>query len=554
MKSGDSSGPRALRRRAEERLRARGRQGAQIGGAEDTLRLIHELQVHQIELEMQNEELRRVRDELEVSLARYSELYDFAPVGYVTLDRKSTIFEINLAGATMLGKERARLVGERFASWVTPATRPALQGLIGALRRDATRASCDLALISNGKGPLYVYVDAVPESSTRGADWRWRAALTDVTEQKAAAEKAGESDRRKSEFLALLSHELRNPLAPITNAIHLLDHAPAGSEQALQARAVISRQTRQLTRLVDDLLDLTRISKGRLELKLEVVDLHGIVRRTCDDHRAVFELRGVELRLDDPAGPVFVRGDPARLVQVVGNLLHNSAKFTPSGGVTSVSVSIVLGRAEIRVRDTGVGMEPAQLGRLFVPFAQVDDSLARPRGGLGLGLSLLKDLVKLHSGTVTGSSEGLGRGSEFVVSLPLAPPSVASRAAATEKPPPRSIVVIEDNADAALTLAEVLTFGGHKVEVALDGRSGLDLVRRVRPDFVFCDIGLPDLNGYEVASALRADETLRSTRLVALSGYAQSEDRERAREAGFDAHLPKPADLHVVNALLAKDA
>ncbi len=552
MKSRDPPGSRAeLRRRAEERLRARGRPGPRIEATEDVLRLIHELQVHQIELEMQNEELRRVRDELEASLARYSELYDFAPVGYVTLDGKSTIFEINLVGATMLGKERAHLVGQRFASCVTPATRPALEKLLGALRKQE-RASCDLALVSGRQGALYVHVDAVPESPARAAEWRCRAALTDVTEQKAAAE-LRESDRRKSEFLAVLSHELRNPLAPISNAIRLLDHAPTGSEQAHRARAVIERQTRHLTRLVDDLLDLTRISKGKFELKLEPLDLRELVRRTRDDHRATFEQRGVELRLNDPAGPVFVRGDSTRLAQVLGNLLHNAAKFTPSGGVTSVTVSTVLRRAEIRVRDSGRGFEPAQLGRLFEPFEQVDDGLARTHGGLGLGLSLVKALVELHGGTVAGSSEGVGRGSEFVVSLPLAPPPVAHAAAAIGKAPARSVVIIEDNADAASTFADVLTLDGHKVEVALDGRSGLDLVRRLRPDFVFCDIGLPDLNGYEVASALRADETLRATRLVALSGYAQPEDRERAREAGFDAHLPKPPDLDAVNALLAKD-
>ncbi len=553
MKSGDQpKAPAELRNRAEERLRARGRQEPRIEGNEDALRLIHELQVHQIELEMQNEELRRTRDELETSLARYSELYDFAPVGYVTLDQKSTILELNLVGATMLGKERARLVGERFASWVTPATRPALDSLLSALRREE-RASCDVALISGGKGPLYVHVDAVAEAPARPAEWRCRAALTDVTEQKAAAQ-LRESDRRKNEFLGVLSHELRNPLAPISNAIHLLGHAPAGSEQALRARAVIERQTRQLTRLVDDLLDLTRISKGKVELKLELVDLREVVRRTRDDHRAMFEQHGVELRLTDPAGPVFVRGDPTRLAQVIGNLLHNAAKFTPSGGVTSVTVSTILDRAEIRIRDSGIGIEPAQLGRVFEPFAQVDDGLARPHGGLGLGLSLSKGLVDLHGGTVTGSSDGLGRGSEFVVLLPLAPPPAAHAALPIRKSPPRSVVIIEDNADAASTLAEVLTLDGHKVEVALDGRSGMELVRRIRPDFVLCDIGLPGLSGYEVATALRADETLRATRLVALSGYAQPDDRERSREAGFDAHVPKPPDFDALNALLAKDA
>jgi signal transduction histidine kinase/CheY-like chemotaxis protein len=542
-----------LRRRAEARLRARDRQGPPIEATEDVLRLIHELQVHQVELEMQNEELRRVRDELEASLARFSELYDFAPVGYVTLDAQSTILEINLVAATMLGRERARIIGQRFATWVTPATRPALGSLLGALRVEQ-RASCDLALVADGKGPLYVHVDAVPEARGEAVEWRCRAALTDVTEQKAAAA-LRESDRRKSEFLAVLSHELRNPLAPISSAIHLLEHAPGDGEQARRAKAVIERQTRHLTRLVDDLLDLTRITKGKVELKVELVDLRELVRQTRDDHRATFEERGVELRLDEPAGPVFVRGDPTRLAQVVGNLLHNAAKFTPRGGAAGLAVSTARGRAEIRVRDSGIGIDAGQLENLFEPFAQADHGLARTRGGLGLGLSLLKGLVELHGGTVVASSCGAGRGSEFVVSLPLASrPPVAHAPAAVRKALPRSVVIIEDNHDAAVTLADLLALDGHKVEFALDGRSGVELVQRVRPDIVLCDIGLPDLSGYEVARALRADETLRGTRLVALSGYAQSEDRERAREAGFDAHLAKPPALEELNALLRDGA
>jgi len=548
VKSGDLPG-RELRGRAEEQLRKRSRSGPPIQATEDVLRLIHELEVHQIELELQNEELRRVRDEAEASAARYSDLYDFAPVGYLTLDGNGTILELNLTAAAMLGKERALLVGQRFASCVKPDTRSGLESALAALQNEE-RASCDLALVSGGRNPLYVHADAVPESSARGAQRRCRVALSDVTEQKAAVE-IREADRRKSEFLAVLSHELRNPLAPISNATRLLDQAPVGSEQALRARAIIDRQARQLTRLVDDLLDLTRISKGKVDLKAEVVDLRETVRRTRDDHRETFEQRGIDLRLTEPAGPLFVRGDPARLTQVVGNLLHNAAKFTPSGGVTNITVSAVAGGAEVRVRDSGVGMEAGQIERLFEPFEQAERGPARPYGGLGLGLWLSRALVELHGGTVTGTSEGLGRGSEFVVSLPLTSLAVANTLTTPQKVPPRSIVIVEDNDDAAWTLAEVLTFGGHKVEVAANGRAGIDLVRRVRPDIVFCDIGLPDLSGYAVAKAIRSDEALRATRLVAVSGYAQPEDRKGAREAGFDAHLAKPADLDAVNNLLA---
>jgi signal transduction histidine kinase/CheY-like chemotaxis protein len=547
MKSGKDAGRRTLRRKAEERLRARPA-GPRVEATQDVLRLIHELQVHQIELELQNEELRRARDELEASATRYSELYDFAPVGYVTLDAKSTILEINLVGSTLLGKDRARLVGERFASWVTPATRPALEGLLSTLQREE-RASCDLA-ITGAKGPVYLHVDAVPEAPARAAEWRCRAALTDVTEVRAAAE-LRESDRRKSAFLAVLSHELRNPLGPIANAIRLLERVPPGSEQAMRARAVIERQTAQLTRLVDDLLDLTRIERGKVELKPEVVDLREIVRRTCDDYRDTFEQRGVELHVTAPARAVTVRGDSARLTQVMGNMLSNAVKYTLSGGTVTVVVGQAAGRAEFRVRDTGIGVASEQLDHVFEPFAQVDQGLARTAGGLGLGLSLVKGLVEMHGGTVAGASAGPGRGAEFVVTLPLAAPAANSPRAEVRKPPSRSIVIIEDNADGAATLAELLALDGHQVEVANDGRSGMELVRRVRPHIVFCDIGLPDLSGYEVARALRGDEALRATRLVALSGYAQPEDRERSREAGFDAHLAKPIGIDEVNAVLA---
>ncbi|MFL5370406.1 MAG: ATP-binding protein [Myxococcales bacterium] len=547
MTKSDKDAPRALRRTAEERLRARPA-GPRIDASAQVLRLIHELQVHQIELELQNEELRRARDELEASATRYSELYDFAPVGYVTLDATSTILEMNLTAATLLGMERARLIGQRFASWLTPGSRAALDGLLTGLQREE-RASCNIAL-TTGSREVHLRVDAVPEAPTAGERWRCRAALTDVTEAKAAAQ-LRELDHRKSAFLAVLSHELRNPLAPIANATHVLERVPPGSEQATRARAVIQRQTGQLTRLVDDLLDLTRIERGKVELKPELVDLREVVRRTCEDYRETVEQRGLQIHVTTPAGPVNVHGDPARLAQVAGNILHNATKFTPAGGAITVAVGQSSNRAELRVRDTGVGLAPKDLVHLFEPFAQMEQGLARTAGGLGLGLSLAKGLVEMQGGTIAARSDGAGRGAEFVVTLPLAPASAKREAAAPPKPPSRTIVIIEDNEDQAIMLSELLALDGHRVEIANDGRSGVELVRRVRPQVVLCDIGLPDLDGYQVAHAIREDEALRYTRLVALSGYAQPEDRERSSAAGFDAHLAKPADRDALMALLA---
>jgi PAS domain S-box-containing protein len=378
---------------------------------------------------------------------------------------------------------------------------------------------------------------------------QFAALFLDVTERRRAEQRVLEADRRKSDFIALLSHELRNPLAPIRSALHLLDQAPPGSDRGAQARAVIGRQVEHLARLVDDLLDVTRIGSGAIELRRGRVDLAELARTACEDHRPLFERAGVALRFRPPPAPVPVDGDGARLAQVVGNLLQNAAKFTPRGGAATVEVGDAGGRATLRVRDDGLGVPADLLPRLFEPFSQADRSLARSGGGLGLGLALVKGLVDLHGGTVRAESTGLGRGSTFPVELPLAAAAEAARAPA----PPRAaepagaggldVLVIEDHLDAGETLVEVLRLEGHRARLARDGRSGLALARAARPDVILCDLGLPDVDGFEVAAAVRANPALRATRLVALSGYAQPEDRRRSAEAGFDAHLAKPAGL-----------
>jgi signal transduction histidine kinase/CheY-like chemotaxis protein len=376
----------------------------------------------------------------------------------------------------------------------------------------------------------------------------------DITERKRGEEVLREQDRRRAEFLAVLSHELRNPLAPIRSSIYLLERTPPGSEHATHAREVLRRQTDHLARLVDDLLDTTRIARGKIVLKQTRIDLREVARRTTEDLRAVFTHAGVALRVEDGGGPVWISADPTRMAQVLGNLLQNAVKFTPAGGSVTVTVA-ANDRAELRVRDDGVGMEPGAVARMFEPFAQAENTLERTKGGLGLGLPLVRGLVELHGGTVEAHSEGIGRGAEFVVSLPLAeagPEAVPERPAAGEGKP-REILVVEDNLDAGETLAEILALQGHRVHVARDGRSGLELARRHRPETVLCDIGLPDLDGYQVARELRRDPALRATRLVALTGYAQPEDLEAAREAGFDAHLAKPPEIDALLAALSSD-
>jgi signal transduction histidine kinase/CheY-like chemotaxis protein len=368
-----------------------------------------------------------------------------------------------------------------------------------------------------------------------------------------------QSDQQKSRFIALLSHELRNPLAPIRSGVYVLEHAPRGSPACSRALDAIRRQTDHLARLVDDLLDVTRISEGKLELRRGRVDLGAVVHRASDDFREAFQARGIALRVED-SSPVWLDADETRIAQVVGNLLHNAVKFGRRDGSVVVRTGVVDGQAELRVRDDGAGIAPEVVPQLFQPFVQADGGgLARTAGGLGLGLALVKRLVELHGGRVRALSEGVGRGAEFVVTLPVATAAAAevpapAPAAATATPAATDVLVIEDNMDAARSIADVLTMEGHRVSVATDGRTGIAKARDLRPDIILCDIGLPDVDGYDVVRTLRADGRLAATRFVALSGYAQPEDRARASEAGFDLHLAKPAPVEALLALVASSA
>jgi PAS domain S-box-containing protein len=386
----------------------------------------------------------------------------------------------------------------------------------------------------------------------------------DITERTRAQEAmrqseeaAKEADRRKDEFLALLGHELRNPLGPIRHAVQILRMAGPTEDQLEQARDVIDRQVIQISCLLDDLLDVSRIASGRVRLHREVHDLGAVVRTAAEDHRAMLETTGVGLKVEIPEGALRVRGDATRLSQVVGNLLHNAGKFTDSGGVVTVRVTEnrIEEEALILVEDTGIGMDAHTLAVAFEPFRQSEASVHRARGGLGVGLALVKGLVDLHGGSVTASSEGPGRGSRLIVRLPLADDSPSPRSVCEDKNAGgRSIriLVIEDHADAAESLALLLEMLGHKVEIANTGRAGIEVAGRFSPELVLCDLGLPDLDGYEVARALRQEPRLAGVFLVALSGYGQESDKRRAQEAGFDRHICKPIDPSELKRIVAE--
>lgn len=357
-----------------------------------------------------------------------------------------------------------------------------------------------------------------------------------------------EASRQKDEFLAMLSHELRNPLAPIRNAVRLLQLTAPPDPNLDRIRAIIDRQVTHLSRLVDDLLDITRITRGKIVLRRERVDLVRLVRAAVEDQRSTFEATGLGLELALPPTPLWAHGDATRISQVIGNLLHNARKFTDAGGHARVTLAADTDgkTALLAVRDTGIGIESEMLPRVFDPFSQADRSLDRSRGGLGVGLALVRWLVEAHGGEVLALSEGIGRGTEFHVTLPLEAQTTAVPEIGHVEPPvtrSRRILIIEDHVDAAVSMEVLLNLDGHQVELAHAGPSGVEAARKFRPEVVLCDIGLPGgMDGYAVARAVRADPQLASAYLIALTGYGREEDQRRALEAGFDLHLTKPVD------------
>jgi two-component system CheB/CheR fusion protein len=404
----------------------------------------------------------------------------------------------------------------------------------------------------------------VPIKDARGEIIEWFGAASDVTARKRAEleleeanDRLREIDRRKNAFLAVLSHELRNPLAPIRMNLDLIDRVEPGSQQAEHALAVIRRQSGHLARLVDDLLDVTRITSGKVALQRESLDLIDLLKHTVADHRDAFAEAGLEIDVVAPASGLRIHGDRTRLAQVIGNLLNNAVKFTPRGGHVTASITedAALGEAVVRVHDTGRGIPPEILPRVFEPFVQADTTLDRSKGGLGLGLAVAKGLVEMHGGCITASSGGAEQGSTFAITLPLdahPPAPVRPQARTASAVPHKRVLVIEDNVDTADALCSVLQIDGFDTDVAYDGATGLEHAHAFAPDVVVCDIGLPGMDGYQVASALRADPQLSHTGLVALTGYGSACDLDRTKDAGFDEHLAKPVGADDLLNMIAK--
>jgi PAS domain S-box-containing protein len=492
--------------------------------------------------------------------------------GAVILNAEGTIQYCNGRFAEMLNVPLESVIGSTVAEWLRRADRATLKTLLAE-----GSGRVELEFCAPGMAPVATLVSTVADSASSAET---RLIITDLSERKryeagivqmnaqleqriqertaeleAANELLKDADRRKDEFLAVLSHELRNPLAPIRTASHLLDSPHLPASELLWARTVIQRQVRHMSALLDDLLDIARITRGRMDLKVRRVSLKAVVDAAVEAARPLIDRNKHTLVVTLPDSDPALDADPLRLSQILSNLLTNAAKYTDTGGHIALSGQVVDGKLRLIVKDDGIGLSPAALAGIFTMFSQVDGSAGRSEGGLGIGLALVKGLVSLHGGTVRAHSGGKGHGSEFIVELPVAairedpvaPPGNDVAPAAGS----RRVLVADDNRDAADTLGLLLELYGHEVRIAHSGNAALAVAHSFRPDVALLDIAMPDLSGYEVARNLRVGAACPDIVLIALTGYGQDADKERAQEAGFNHHLTKPVDPSKLEALIS---
>ena len=412
----------------------------------------------------------------------------------------------------------------------------------------------EIEIVHADGGVVYVQNDVEPLIDTHGEVYGCVSVCVDLTDRKLAEIALRDADRRKDEFLATLSHELRSPLAPIRTAVEIMRLARADPDLVEKARATIERQLLHLVRITDDLLDVARITQNRIELRRERTDLRAVLQGALEASRSIIDAQGLALTLDSPPQPLWIVADFTRMAQVFSNLLNNAAKYTERGGQIRVSLEAAEGMASVTVADTGLGIRPDLLSSIFDMFTQLQAHRDRAQGGLGIGLTLAKRLVEMHGGTIEAQSEGVGRGSRFVVRLPITPDAeveddVRGRESFSA-PVGYRVLVAEDNPDAAEMMRLMLEFKGHDVQVASDGIEAIALAERFAPDIAFVDIGMPRMDGYGVARGIRK-RLGPGVVLVALTGWGQDEDKRRSREAGFDHHLTKPPEPDVLERLIA---
>jgi PAS domain S-box-containing protein len=474
----------------------------------------------------------------------------------------------NPGAERMYGYPAREAIGQSLAMLIPPESRDEVAEIVERLNRGEEVGTYESVRVRKDGSRFDASISVAPIRDEPGRVVGAVGIARDISDRKrlerelqSRLAELGEIDRRKDEFLAMLAHELRNPLAPLQSSLEILAMGVADSNMLEWAREVMERQVGHLVRLVDGLLDVSRMMQGRIELHKEPTELADIVARAVEMAQPVIDSRGHKLTVSVAPGPMWVEADVLRLVQVVTNLLNNAAKYSPTPGQIWLTARHEGNEAVVRIRDEGVGIPADILSRIFELFVQSNRTMARSEGGLGIGLTLVRRLVELHGGAVLASSAGPGKGSEFEVRLPIMVRHVVAKSGAEPAEEPvvarpmdrHRVLVVEDNIYAAKSFATLLRLDGHEVQIAHDGPMALQMATTFQPDVILLDIGLPGIDGYEVANRLRGQDEFRETRIIAMTGYGQPEDRRRSKESGIDYHLVKPVKIDVVRSLLARE-
>jgi len=503
-------------------------------------------------------EMARAARALQASEARLRALFATAAVGIAEVTADGHFAFVNEALCRITGFERDALLFSPVVSIIHPDEKAELRRLIDELLAGRSDSfSTEKRLTRRDGSACWTQFTAAIARDDSGRMVRGVVVVQDIAERKAAEEGLRDADRRKDEFLATLAHELRNPLAPIRSSLHIFRLAGVQDAATQRVCEMMERQVNYMVRIVDDLLEVSRISRGKIELRRELVELTAVLRSAVDTSRPLIDAARHQLTVDVPREGVWLDADPVRLAQVFANLLNNAAKYTPAGGRVALSARTEGGQAVVSLKDTGEGIPPEMLASVFNLFTQLETG-KRAQGGLGIGLTLARTLVEMHGGTIEAFSRGRGEGSEFVVRLPL--PSaerLRQRADAVESYGVRTlkrVLVVDDNADAAESIGMVLQLLGAEVKVVNAGTEALDCLAGYKPDVVLLDLGMPGMSGYEVARRIRETPGAGGVTIVALTGWGQREDRNRTSDAGFDHHLVKPANVEALEMILAGDS
>ncbi|HEX7012277.1 MAG TPA: ATP-binding protein [Steroidobacteraceae bacterium] len=491
---------------------------------------------------------------------RIRHLADTVPTLFWAANPNGACTFVNQEWVSFTGQSKRALLGEGWMTLVHPDEREHVRGMLAVAAQRPEGFTMLYRLRHRDGSYRWLIHSGRPRRNRRGELTGYIGSLLDITQEKQAEEALREADRRKDEFIATVAHELRNPLAPIRNSVQILCQKNAPEGMRKKAREMIDRQVSLLARLVDDLLDTSRITLGRLVLQTTEIDLKEVIDDAVEASRPLIEASQHTLSIDLPPEPVYVDADQTRLTQVFTNLLNNAAKYTPRGGHIFLAAARENDTVVVKVRDTGIGLPPDMQRRVFDMFVRVDDSPERAQSGLGIGLTLARNLIELHGGHIEAHSEGVGCGSEFVVTLPVCnrpPRAVTARGESALIPKasqdrPYRILVVDDNVDAAESLGLLLRSAGHETYLAHDGQQAVEASARLHPDVIILDIELPRLDGYEVARTIRMrGSNGRGPRIIALTGWGQDGDKHRARDVGFDEHLTKPVDPVVLTRLVA---